>query len=228
MTKTITKSSNFISSFIDLEQEWDYEKNTIDPQLVSMSSNNKFWWKCSYQHSWETTAKSRSDGNSCPYCKNRKVGYGNDLKTKKPIIAKEWDYIKNDIKPNEIVAVSSKRIHWKCAKGHEFINSPSNRKDTSKCPKCLKGSKKYIPVNESHPEILKYWSKKKNNKSIEEFSAKSNKNAWFKCDKGHVVSMKISDKVHFMDKCRKCLEDDLFKNVFTSSKNSSLHKGAVK
>lgn len=54
----------------------------------------------------------------------------------------DWDYSKNEIKPDEIEPYSNKRAYWKCNKcEHEWDTIINNR--TSKgsgCPKCNKGS----------------------------------------------------------------------------------------
>ena len=53
--------------------EWDYEKNgDLRPEMVSVGSADKVWWKCSKGHEWQATIDSRNRGNGCPICRKNK------------------------------------------------------------------------------------------------------------------------------------------------------------
>lgn len=53
----------------DLKQEWDWEKNTIDPYTITSGSSKRVFWKCKYGHSWQTTVNNMGrNGYQCPYC----------------------------------------------------------------------------------------------------------------------------------------------------------------
>ena len=125
----------------NLAKEWNYDKNgELKPNMVAANSGKKVWWKCIKEHEWEATVAGRNKGTGCPICKNKKVlkGY-NDLATINPILAKEWNYEKNDrITPNMIAANSNKKAWWKCANGHEWQASIVNRNRGTKCPFCNK------------------------------------------------------------------------------------------
>ena len=97
------------------------------------------WWKCRYGHSWQKSVCSRTKNKSvCPYCTGRSVikGY-NDLKTKRPDLAMEWDYSLNNGSPDEIhYNNQTEQIHWICkACGYKWIHTVSNR---NRCPECLR------------------------------------------------------------------------------------------
>ncbi|MBO6239473.1 MAG: zinc-ribbon domain-containing protein [Butyrivibrio sp.] len=48
---------------------WDYDKNEITPDSVSIGSHKKVWWKCEFGHSWRTTIKSVTISQTgCPTC----------------------------------------------------------------------------------------------------------------------------------------------------------------
>lgn len=98
-----------------LLKELDSEKNgSFNPSSIGYSSTKKVWWKCNKGHSYYTSigSRTRDNGTGCPYCSNQKVLKGfNDLKTKRPDIAKEWDYEKNyPLKPSEILPGTQKNI----------------------------------------------------------------------------------------------------------------------
>ena len=57
-----------------LAKEWNYKKNGfLNPQYMSQNSNHKVWWKCKKGHEWQAAINSRTAGNGCPYCSNKKV-----------------------------------------------------------------------------------------------------------------------------------------------------------
>ncbi len=55
-----------------LLEEWDYEKNVLNPTKTSPNTHKKAWWKCKYGHSWEAQIKSRNHGCGCPICRKMK------------------------------------------------------------------------------------------------------------------------------------------------------------
>ena len=124
----------------ELIEEWDFEKNgSIDPDNIFYRSKEMVWWKCRYGHSWQKSVCSRTKNKSvCPYCTGRSVikGY-NDLKTKRPDLAMEWDYSLNNGSPDEIhYNNQTEQIHWICkACGYKWIHTVSNR---NRCPECLR------------------------------------------------------------------------------------------
>ena len=82
-----------------LLQEWDYDLNKdINPHMLRAGSHKKVWWKCQKcKYSWETKIINRTHLHTgCPACAGSILLVGiNDLVTKFPEIAKEWDYEKN-------------------------------------------------------------------------------------------------------------------------------------
>lgn len=107
----------------ELKEEWDFNKNTIDPRMYSSGSGKKAWWICSKGHSYQADIHNRVAGYGCPYCANQKVlkGY-NDLETTNPRIAKEWDYDNNgSLKPCDVISGSKKKYG-----GYVKINTITN------------------------------------------------------------------------------------------------------
>jgi hypothetical protein len=66
----------------------------------------------------------------------------NDLATLRPDLLKYWDYDKNKkVKPTEIKINYSKKVWWKCDKGHEYQSIVSYKtKNPFQCPICYKES----------------------------------------------------------------------------------------
>lgn len=82
------------------------------------------------------------------------------------MVLNEWDYDKNTILPEEVLAGSAKKVWWKCKQGHSFEQSivyKTKSKLQSTCPYCshqklLTG---YNDLATTHPYILKEWDYEK-------------------------------------------------------------------
>ena len=108
MAKLIIEDEKLIS-------EWDYEKNSkigLDPSKLVVGSSKKAWWICKNGHSFQAVIFNRSKkGAGCPYCSNYYVLKGfNDLKTRFPELAKEFDEKRNGLMSNEVLAGGEKNI----------------------------------------------------------------------------------------------------------------------
>lgn len=191
-----------LKDYPNLLSEWDYKSNNgVDPLLVPSQSNKPYVWKCSKGHSWSARPNDRINSHTgCPYCSNRKVLRGfNDLATTHPNLIKEWDFEKNiNIGPYDIVYGTSKKVWWKCEKGHSWEAVVSSRTSGGKgCPYCA-GQKVWPGFNDLetlYPEIVKSWDYQKNEDLIpSHVLSKTKKQVWWKCDYGHSYKMAIVKK----------------------------------
>ncbi len=138
--------NDLASQFPEIATEWHPDKNgSITPDSVTPHSAKKYWWKCLKGHEWFVSPSTRikkggSEFTSCPYCSNRKVMPGfNDLQTKYPDIAKEWDEEANDKTASEVLYGAVAMAHWKCSFGHRWKASVVSRTHMhSGCPECDK------------------------------------------------------------------------------------------
>ena len=180
-----------------LAQEWNYEKNgSLKPTDVTSGSHKIVWWKCSKGHEWEESVKDRSSRNVCPYCANKRAlpGY-NDLLTVNPELAKEWNYDRNgNLRPDQILPGTEKKVWWKCSRGHEWAASVYNRNKGVGCPYCsnfavLVGFNDLATTN---PELAAEWDYEKNGDlKPADVTAGSHKKVWWKCSKGHEWNIAI-------------------------------------
>ena len=54
------------------------------------------------RHSWEARIQGRNRGHGCPFCGGHALLKGeSDLLTKSPAVAEQWDYGKNELKPDD-------------------------------------------------------------------------------------------------------------------------------
>lgn len=89
----------------------------LHPSDVSYGSIRPVWWRCSKNHTWETTPNQRTRPDSprgCPYCAHRWVlpGYS-DLATLRPDLAEEWHPERNGtLTPAQVSPGSTRRVWW--------------------------------------------------------------------------------------------------------------------
>ena len=181
-----------LETYTNLVKEFDFKKNLpLTPKDLSYGSGKKVWWKCSKNHEWITSVNNRNHGNNCPYCSNQKVSKENNLKFLFPNIAKEWHPTKNNnLKPEDFVKGSSKKVWWKCIKGHEWEKIIVKRTQGSNCPYC--NSLKFL-----FPNITKEWHPTKNNNlKPDKVTKSSGKKVWWKCIKGHEWKTSISHRTN--------------------------------
>ena len=89
------KEKKYVSDNAQLMAEWDWEKNNelgFFPDKLTCGSGKKVWWKCIYNHKWQSRIADKVNGDGCPYCSGRYAIKGkNDLKTVNPILSQEWN-----------------------------------------------------------------------------------------------------------------------------------------
>ena len=67
--KILVGYNDMFSTNPELQEEWDFDKNTINPKTVSSGTNKKAWWICKEcGFSWSATINSRKRGHGCPSC----------------------------------------------------------------------------------------------------------------------------------------------------------------
>ncbi len=131
MSKKVKKGINDLETlYPNLILDWDYQKNKKNPDEYFSHGRQKVAWKCHCcGYEWMAYIYRRTAGNGCPACAGQVLIVGkNDLKTKAPELAKQWDYSKNgDLRPENVMLNSSKPVYWICEKGHSWCVSPNSR-----------------------------------------------------------------------------------------------------
>ena len=91
--KIIRGFNDLFSLCPHLENEWDFEKNTISPYEISYGTQRKVWWKCENEHSWKDTVSHRTlDERGCVLCKG-----------KKSIGEQEVSHLVSELVPSEVI-----------------------------------------------------------------------------------------------------------------------------
>lgn len=186
--QSILRQGSFKDKYPEAADSWHPTKNgNLRPDMFAPNSMVKAWWICELGHEWRTSFAVRARGNGCPYCSGQKVLAGfNDLGTRFPEVAKEWDYRGNGGKtPSMFTGGSSKKVSWVCKEGHRYEARIANRTTKGQgCPYCAH-EKPIVGENDLatlYPQIAAEWHPTKNGeKRPQDFLPSSNKKVWWKC-----------------------------------------------
>lgn len=193
--KTAVKGYNdLITTHPKLAKEFVPELNTVPVTKVRSGSNKIRFWKCSIcDQIFPATPNSRTrykdqELHGCPYCVGKLPIQGiNDFKTLHLDLAEEWDYDANELSPEDYTCSSNIEQHWICKSEpmHRWTASINTRTSGyAKCPECSR-IEEGRSFAELHPELLKYWDYKLNEKGPEYYTEFSSRSVYWKCDKGH-------------------------------------------
>lgn len=199
---------------IELMKQWNYEKN--DNSLLenlTTGSTKKVFWVCEKGHEWEAMIYCKAKGTGCPICANQKVlkGY-NDLTTTNPELAKEWDYNKNSLKPDQITKGSNKIVWWICPNcNNSYDKSVNKRNSGENCPYCsghrvLKGFNdlKTWCQNNNRKDLLREFDEEKNDFNTTDITFGSGKKIWWICPNGHSYQATLHHRINMNTGCGKC------------------------
>ena len=209
--KVLSGFNDLATKFPEIAAQWDYEKNGgLTPSDVMPGAATRVWWLCSLRHSWPASVNARTSGCGCPYCSNHKVLSGfNDLATKFPEIAAQWDYQKNgELAPEKIAPHFRQRVWWRCSLGHSWPASVVSRTANGRnCPFCsgnriLKG---FNDLATTHPNLIAEWDYEGNGKlTPEQVSLGSGRMIRWKCKLGHAWSATTNSRAGQGSGCPYC------------------------
>ncbi len=147
---TLSGVNDLITKNTKLANEWDYEKNVLNPNNISANSHKKVWWKCKKcGYEWQASIKSRNKGSGCPQCAKKSITTGQrkraiqrkgSLFENNPELSIQWHPLKNgEITPNDITPGSGYKAWWLCHScGYEWEAIVKNRSNGQGCPQCVK------------------------------------------------------------------------------------------
>ncbi|MBQ4240024.1 MAG: zinc-ribbon domain-containing protein, partial [Oscillospiraceae bacterium] len=150
-------------------------------------------------------------------------GY-NDLETIFPNFLKEWNYKRNTVLPNQVIARSGKKYWWICELGHEWQVSPLDRTYGRGCPIC--SSERKVSIGEK--TILYYIMKNYNGKIIPNYRSELIDNKELDI---YLPELKIGieyDGVYFhKNRARDLLKDNICKSKKIRGRGGRGSKGSV-
>lgn len=140
--KKVLPEESFAAEYPNLLSEWDYSKNKFKPTEIRTGTGKNVHWVCSDNpaHTWTATPHNRAINNSgCPICSGNAAWSEYNLVTEFPKIAADWDYGKNEARPEEFLPKSRQKVWWICKfkPEHQFQKIISNRTIHGHgCPHC--------------------------------------------------------------------------------------------
>jgi hypothetical protein len=184
---------------------WDYDKNVLKPDQVGKADARKFWFICEKKHSFDMKPGNISYINRwCPYCSNKKVGFGNSMTDTHPEMARQWHPLKNKKSANQFTAGSNKKAWWLCEEGHEWEAVIRSRR-LSRCPFCVNRSVGYgNSLADLHPELLKEINYDKSDIDPKQIHAGSEFSLWWICKRGHTWEAPVRRRTTEGRGCGQC------------------------
>lgn len=148
----------------ELAKEWHPTKNgDLTPWDVTCGQGKKVWWLCKNnpKHEWFSAISHRNSYNEgCPYCCSCPLPSEDyNLLVVNPALCKEWNYEKNEKRPEDYTPGSEQKVWWKCSVcNYEWLSIISNRAGINSrgCPECNK-SKGEIAIQEYFDQYTKYY-----------------------------------------------------------------------
>ncbi|MFA7219506.1 MAG: zinc-ribbon domain-containing protein [Synergistaceae bacterium] len=195
----VSDRNRLFINYPELMDEWDFSKNKIDPNTVSVCSSKRVWWKCEHGHQWKTCVYSRAkEGTNCPYCSNQKICETNCIAATNPELIKLWHPSKNNnLTPYNICIGSERIIWWRCHNGHDYIAKPSYKKaGKGECPYC-NGTKvcEQTCLKIVNSNIAQEWHPTKNGElTPNDVFPWTNKMVWWECSRGHEWQSTVNNR----------------------------------
>lgn len=183
-----------------LAEEWDSEKNApLTPKCVTASSDTMVWWRDELGHSWKASVNNRAHGSGCPICTGKQVLAGfNDLASRNPLLAGEWDIERNaPLTPEDVTLSSGRKVCWRDKLGHSWSAPVAQRSNGSECPFCT-GRQVLVGFNDlasQNPQLAEEWDSEKNAPLTPmDVTLSAHKRVWWKCSFGHSWKVSVSHR----------------------------------
>ena len=192
---------SLLAVYPNVAKEWDYYKNSpLTPDLFTPKSDQKFWWSCNKNHSWQATIKNRTIRNSnCPHCfdlrrseetNKRHLDRLGSIAEKYPNLLQYWDYASNNVRnPKNVTAVLTNTYSWICNHQHTFTKLLKSMIKDQSCSVCTSSES---ALAHKFPALLNEWDYEKN-QNLDPLTIRSgsDKRVWWKCVEGHEWNTRI-------------------------------------
>ena len=179
MRRLLGEAVKTVTDIPELIAEWDEEANGgVSASSVTVGSDKKRYWRCAQGHTFYRSPNTRIRRGrvaTCPACR-KTVADISDLLA-------EWDEEANgEISASSVTAGSGKKCYWRCAQGHAFYRSPSERARQGRvaaCPDCRK-------TVADIAELLAEWDEEANGCVFAStVKVGSGKKCYWRCAQGH-------------------------------------------
>lgn len=125
MNRRADVSNSLEDVYPEIAREWYFKLNGgLKAEDVVAGSAKKVWWKCPVDddHIWQAGIRDRIKSNGCPFCSGRRLSKSSSLAATFPNVASEWHPVLNaPLTPKDLIAGSTKRVWWMCAKNNGHV-----------------------------------------------------------------------------------------------------------
>ncbi|MFJ4175383.1 zinc-ribbon domain-containing protein [Microbacterium sp. NPDC089696] len=178
----------------DLAAEWHRRLNgDLTPEQVPAGTDRKVWWRCPEGHDYLMSVNNRSRkkrASSCSICSRQQVHPSTCLATTHKAVAQRWHGSKNgDLRPTDVVAGSTKKVWWQCARGHEYeaVVWYQTRRQDDGCNVCTnRAVNADNSMRTTHAALSSEFDENRNGeKTPDNVLATTKTKLWWKCQLGH-------------------------------------------
>ena len=205
---------------------WDYKRNPEDPKDIPFRSQGYYYWICpecgiSYKRNASYQYVSSHLCNACA----DKARLANHAATRlirsekvsdRPNLLAQWDYDKNDINPDRVLAHSVTEYWWRCPMcGKSEKSTPDKKYNAKVCWDCgnkvgginkrKSEVKRKGSFGQQHPHLAKEWHPTLNG-NITPYDITSGCGDYFywKCKYGHIFHTSPHERVKRHAGCPTC------------------------
>lgn len=148
-------------------------------------------------------------GGGCPFCAGKRPSRVRNLAVASPHLVREWHPARNGtFRPRDLTPRSSKRVWWRCSRGHEWSAAPKSRAIGQGCPFC--SGNRVSPETSlaaRAPALARQWHPTKNGDlRPRDVTTGANRSVWWKCPAGpdHEWRCKVSARGRLGSGCPFC------------------------
>lgn len=192
--------------FPQLITEWISEENI---HTVPQFSSKEITWKCENGHEWTSKVSERTRKRAgCPHCtkehfyersKRRKPVRETSLGALFPELVGEWDDERDIF---SFGPYSNEVVKWVCKYDHRWTSPIKSRTHgNEKCPTCEGMDKIQKSLGIKYQHLIPEWADKDCIFSVFPFD---NKEAKWKCSRGHIWEASIKERVRGNPTCYIC------------------------
>ena len=229
----------------EIAKDWDLSKNVaLRPENFSKTSKQIISWTCQNKHSYSVSIYSRIRSLGCKICnepakslniRKNKLLKGISFAESKPELLNQWDFEKNELKPDEVSEKSHILIWFRCNENHEWQSTPQRRTRGDGCPVCSKKEhgkrvresklkKSGITFAEKFPDLVSEWDFNKNSLKPSELSPNSNLKVFWTCRYGHGWEATLYNRTQNKSGCPLCKSSTSKLEVFILCEFQKLFK----
>lgn len=146
--------------------EWHPTLNgKVMPADVVIGTAKKYWWQCPKEgHQYRAAPNNRLLGTGCTVCLGKRSDPSTSLQSAHPDVADLWHPTKNGtLTPSDVQATASRKVWWRCWRGHERLASVRTIVNRPSCRECVGRTRKVkLSMAVTHPHLAEEFDSERN------------------------------------------------------------------